>query len=230
LVEALLLFLAFFLPGFVGQASIAAAGPVSSLALWQTVIAGVPQILLMAYVVGARGPASSPRWGLVRFEPRDALRVAVLVAACFAVVMAFAALITLLPQEWSRSVTSGYRWGLRGPAQLPLALLVGLTAGYREELYFRAYLLKRMEEMGVDVPVSVVVSTALFCTGHLYEGVLGVTVALALGVVLAASYLKRRSLHVIAIAHALYNTLVLAVGLLAPRALPVGSAFRIFWS
>jgi uncharacterized protein len=226
-VEALLLFLAFFLPGFVGQAGLASTGPVSTLGLVESILAGVPQFLLMAYVAGVTGPTSSPRWGLVRFEPRDILRVALLVGACFVVIGALVAAMGALPEDWTKTLVSGYRWGLQGPEQIPLALLFGLTAGYREEFFFRAYLLGRLEELGSGISAAVIVSTALFCMGHVYEGPLGIIVALTLGLVLAVAYTRRRSLHVVALAHGLYNTIVLLIGLFAPRALPVGTGFRM---
>ncbi len=225
--EALLLFLAFFLPGFVAQAAMRSAGAVTTLGLLQSVVAGVPQFLLMASIAGARGPWSSPRWGLVPFGARDGLVTALLVLACFALAVPFFALVTSLPPHWTKGFVSGYRWGLQGPSQIPVALLFSLTAGYREEFYFRAYLLQRMEEMGAGNAAAIALSTGLFCIGHVYEGPLGVFVAAVLGLVFALAYKKRKNLHIIAIAHGLYNTLVLSLSLVAARSLPVGAAFRI---
>ena len=87
--------------------------------------------------------------GMRPLETRDALRLALLVIACFAIIAPFAALAVVLPREWSTALTSGYRWGLQGFVQLPLALLFCLTAGYREELFFRAYLIGRMQELAL---------------------------------------------------------------------------------
>ena len=61
----------------------------------------------------------------------------------------------------TRSLTRGYRWGLQSAAQIPLAILFGITAGYREEFFFRSYLLGRLEELGVG-SLAVAASTALF--------------------------------------------------------------------
>ncbi len=71
-------------------------------------------------------------------------------------------------------------------------------------------------------------STALFCVGHIYEGVMGVVVAASLGVLFALVYLRLKNLHVIAFAHGLYNTLVLLLGLVLPRALPQAFQGHIF--
>jgi membrane protease YdiL (CAAX protease family) len=233
LTEILLFFAAFFLPGYAAQGIAAPVGPTTNALMIQSTLAGIPQFLLMAWVVVARAPASGEesawrRWGLVPLEPRDAVRTALLLLACFAVVAPFIALMVALPRELSQNLGRGYRWGLQSVSQLPLAFLFGLTAGYREEFFFRSYLLGRLDELGVPVVAAVAVSTIVFCLGHLYEGLLAVAVTAALGVLLSAAWLRRRSLHVVAIAHGTYNALVLCLGLVLPRALPDASFLRIF--
>jgi uncharacterized protein len=230
LVEALLIFLAFFLPGFIAQASVKPEGVLSTFALVQSIAVGVPQFLLMAFIAGATGPSSSPTWGFTGLGASDIVRILLLVVICFAVVAPFFLAVSVLPASWSRSLSLGYRWGLQGAAQLPLALAFSLTAGYREEFFFRAYLLRRLDDVAVPRGAAVALSTGLFCIGHVYEGPLGVAIAAVLGIVFAISYIRRTNLHVIAIAHGLYNTVVLCLSLLAPRALPGGTVFRIFWS
>ena len=133
-----------------------------------------------------------------------------------------------LPPDAAHSLTRGYRWGLQRAAQVPLALLFGLTAGYREEFFFRSYMLGRLEELGMQVPAAVALSTAVFAMGHVYEGLLAIMITAGLGILLSVSWLRRRSLHVVAIAHGLYNTAVLCIGLLVPHALPEASIMHIF--
>ena len=86
-----------------------------------------------------------------------------------------------------------------------------------------------MDEMGVPVPYAVAASTALFSAGHVYEGALAVAVTAALGVLLSAAWLRRRSLHVVAIAHGAYNTLVLCLGLVIQHTLPEAAGMHIFF-
>jgi membrane protease YdiL (CAAX protease family) len=230
LAELLLIFAAFFLPGYAAQGFVTARGPATSGIMLQAIVTGIPQFLLMAYVAIAAGAVAPARWGFVRFEPRDALRTAVVLLGCFAVITPFIAIVLALPAEMSRTVSQGYRWGLQSAAQIPLALLFGLTAGYREEFFFRAYFLGRMDELGISIPLAVAASTILFCVGHLYEGILAVAVTAALGLLLSAAWLRRRSLHVVAIAHGAYNTLVLCLSLVIPHALPEAAAVHIFFS
>ena len=228
LTEMLLLFAAFFLPGYAAQGFFSGSGPSMDLLMAQSIIAGVPQFLLMAYVAITAGPTAPGRWGFVRFEPRDALRTAALLLGCFAAVTPFMVLVISLPSDAAHSLTQGYRWGLQKASQIPLALLFGITAGYREEFFFRSYMLGRLEELGLQVPVAVAVSTAVFAIGHVYEGLLAVLITASLGVLLSFSWLRRRSLHVVAIAHGLYNTVVLCLGLVLPHALPEAAGVHIF--
>lgn len=225
IVEMLLFFLSFFLPGYLAQSGITQGGALSSSAMLQAILASIPQFLLMVYVVlGAGGAAEDKgRWGLVPLQPRDALRIALLVIGCFAVLVPFAWLTLLLPPSWSRFVSRGFRWSLQGAAQIPLAVVFGIATGYREEFYFRSYLLQRLHELGLPTTAAVAISTALFSLGHLYEGLFGFALAAVLGVLFSAVYLERRSLHLIALGHGLYNAIVLSVSLLVPSALPGGS-------
>ena len=227
LTEMLLLFAAFFLPGYAAQGFMAGAAPSMNPLMVQSILTGIPQFLLMAYVATGAGADGPARWGFLRFEPRDALRTGMLLLGCFAVVAPFVALVVILPTDVARSLTGGYRWSLQGASQIPLALLFGITAGYKEEFFFRSYLLSRLEELGIQVPLAVAASTVLFSVGHVYEGPLAVAITAGLGLLLSVSWLRRRSLHVVAIAHGLYNTAVLCLGLILPHALPETAAVHI---
>jgi membrane protease YdiL (CAAX protease family) len=226
--EMALFFCAFFLPGYLSQGLVSAPNGPTTILMIQSVITSIPQFLLMIFVVVTLGHTPPARWGLKPLQPRDALRTAILVLGCFAVVTPFIALLLSLPPQMMRRLSAGYRWGLESPAQIPLALLFGLAAGYREEFFFRSYLLGRTDELGIPAALGVAVSTALFCLGHLYEGPLAVAVTAALGVLLAAAWLRCRNLHVVAIAHGAYNALVLCLGLLLPHTLPDAAGVHIF--
>jgi membrane protease YdiL (CAAX protease family) len=228
LLEMLLFFLAFFLPGYLAQAQGGSPSPLSTLMMLQVIVASLPQFLLMAYVATSVGPSPPGRWGLVPFTARDALRTTVLLLACFAVVAPFVALVLALPPAWSKPLTRGYRWGLQSYAQVPLAVLFGLAAGYREEFYFRSYLLGRLGQAGLPVPLAAIISTVLFSLGHLYEGVLGIAITTVLGAVLCVAYIRRPNLHVVAIAHGMYNAIVLCLSIPLSRALPAAFTLRIF--
>jgi len=79
---------------------------------------------------------------------------------------------------------------------------------YLEEACFRAYLLSRLERLGIGRGRAVAIAVAMFAVCHLYEGVWGVVNAAAAGVFLSLVFLRARSLHATAWAHAAYNIFV----------------------
>jgi membrane protease YdiL (CAAX protease family) len=83
-----------------------------------------------------------------------------------------------------------------------------LSTAYLEESFFRFYLLSKQKEMGIGPHRAILVSTLLFASCHIYEGPWGILNAVLSGIVLAFIFLRYRSLHGIALAHALYNILV----------------------
>ncbi len=215
--EAVLLFLVLFLPGYLAQPVGTSAAQVDTVrAMLESVILGVPQVLLILHLLrlqtGGAARALRPLPAAASRRPVDAAARLVGALALAAPLVAAMALVPALRDLGS----TGYRWNLRTAWELPLALAFGLTAGYREELYFRAYLLGRFEQTGIPRAAGVAVSTALFALGHLYEGILGVALALVMGLYFSLVYLRSRSLHVPAVAHGLFNTALLALGLFVP--------------
>jgi len=87
-----------------------------------------------------------------------------------------------------------------------------ISTAYLEESFFRFYLLSKRKEMGLGPHRAVLVSVLLFSLCHIYEGPWGFLNAALSGVVLAYIFLRFRSLHGIAFAHALYNVLVYVMG------------------
>jgi membrane protease YdiL (CAAX protease family) len=123
-----------------------------------------------------------------------------------------------------RRLAGGYRWHLQDARLLPLAAAFSLLTGYREELFFRAYLLTRLRQSGLPAAAAVAASGLLFASGHAYQGLAGLAVALALGLYFAVAFTRLGNLHRVAWAHALYNLTVLAATLLGDR-LPLPGAW-----
>ena len=80
-----------------------------------------------------------------------------------------------------------------------------LFSAYLEESYFRFYLLSKKDELRLTVPFALVISSLLFGICHIYEGHWGFLNAFLAGLLLGGIFLKYRTIHGIAIAHALYN-------------------------
>jgi uncharacterized protein len=222
LLEMALCFLTFFLPGYLSQGVEPLMGPVTTSIMLQTIALGVPQFLLMVYIASLSQETPLAGWGFLQFRAADSLRVVLVLMGCFVIFTPFALLVSSLPSRVARYLSSGFRWRLASSSQIPLAVVFGLVAGYREEFFFRSYMLRRLEQLGFPVPLSVAASTLLFCAGHFYQGPLGLATSAALGVLFASVYLRRHSLHVIAIAHGLYNASVLCLSLL--RISPLSSS------
>jgi membrane protease YdiL (CAAX protease family) len=87
-----------------------------------------------------------------------------------------------------------------------------IGSAYLEESFFRFYLLSKKEEMGLGPYGATLVSTLLFSMCHMYEGPWGFLNSALSGIVLAFLFLRFRSLHGIAAAHALYNILAYVLG------------------
>ena len=222
LLEMALCFFTFFLPGYLSQGMEPSSGPVSTSIMLQSIVLGIPQFLLMVYIASLSRETPLAGWGFSEFRAADSLRVALVLIGCFVIFTPFAVLVLSLPSDVARYLSSGFRWRLASASQIPLAVVFGLAAGYREEFFFRSYMLRRLEQMGSPLPLSVAASTLLFSAGHYYQGPLGLATSAALGVLFASVYVRRRSLHVIAIAHGLYNASVLCLSLL--RVSPLSSS------
>jgi membrane protease YdiL (CAAX protease family) len=110
--------------------------------------------------------------------------------------------------------TAALRQSLSPKTVIAWAVLVisCFSSAYLEESYFRFYLFSKKEEMGLGPHRAVLVSTLLFSICHIYEGPWGFLNAALSGVVLAYIFLRFRSLHSVAIAHALYNILAYVLG------------------
>jgi membrane protease YdiL (CAAX protease family) len=87
-------------------------------------------------------------------------------------------------------------------------VIVCFATGYLEETYFRAYLFVRLSEAGLDEMKCIVVSVVLFSLCHIYEGFWGVFNAAVAALILSVAFLRRKSVHGPAWAHAAYNALV----------------------
>jgi membrane protease YdiL (CAAX protease family) len=167
----------------------------------------VPQTLLVVYVAQLRTPGVAARLGWRRPRWSEALSGLLAIVVLFGV-LAVVSLVTFLVAG-TTSLEPVVKWQFTRMALLPLVAVSSVAVGYREEIFYRAYLIVRGEEAGVNPLVIVGTSSVVFAAGHLYQGIPGFVVALVVGVVFSWVFYYRRSLHGIAIAHGIYNTAVL---------------------
>ena len=174
-------------------------------------LAALQSGVLVLVMVRDRGRARF-RW---RPHLRDAVEAGVITAGLMAALALASLLAGALPDPLRESLLRGYRWELQGVAQVPLALGFVLISAYREELYFRAYLLTVLEEVATPPWLAVLTSALLFGLGHLYQGWLATVTGLLIGAAFALLYRHRPSVHRLAWAHAAFNLAVLTGTLFA---------------
>jgi len=88
------------------------------------------------------------------------------------------------------------------------AVSVALTAFF-EESFYRCYTLTRLKDFGVPVALAALTSSVIFALAHAYQGPLALALALFFGLFLSALWFRYRSLWTCALAHGLYNLVVL---------------------
>jgi membrane protease YdiL (CAAX protease family) len=209
--EMLLLFLAFYLPGFFVRNP--PFLPLTSFML-QFLLLAVPQTLLIVYIIALRGNPPLDEFGISRIGTADLIHGLALSLGLLGLFSVLSLLLTLLPENLRRIATEGYRWQSPSPAQLPLVLLFSLATGYREEIFFRSYLITRLSSLGLATPLVVASSCLLFSLGHIYQGPAAVFFTLVQGLAFALIFLRKRSIHSLALAHGLYNFAVFFLGTL----------------
>ncbi len=207
--EFALLFSVMFLPGMLTQAGVVDPSSWDGVYYHLTLLAiAIPQILLVVYVTELRTPGFARRLGWHAPRLADVVTLAMAVALLFGALTILTVVGSLMPEHsalWEPAV----KWSFTRNELLPLVVLASIAVGYREEIFYRAYMFARGEEINLHPAVVVGGSSVLFAVGHLYQGWVGFIVALVIGATFGAVFAWRRSLHGIAIAHGLYNTLVL---------------------
>ncbi len=227
--EITLFFFAFYFPGFIW------GNPHKDLQDFTTYVlqfesVAIPEIFLMIYVLYIQQTFTLNRetqdiettnistnlesFGIVRFKVQYLLKGFISTLGIFILLFPIGFIISTILHSHNEILTEGYRWKLKNPSQLIFALVFSVTIGYREELFFRSYLLTRFKNIGVSFPIAVISSTLLFATGHIYEGYMGFVVALTIGFYLTYIFTKFNNLHINALAHGLYNFTVLFLTIL----------------
>lgn len=77
--------------------------------------------------------------------------------------------------------------------------------GFAEELVMRGYFIGRLEFLLGSAPKSVLFSSIVFCSYHIYQGALGTFYVFIFGIIFGILYCKYRRIWPLAIAHSLQN-------------------------
>ncbi len=85
-----------------------------------------------------------------------------------------------------------------------LCLVFCVLSGFAQELVMRGYLLARLERLLRSTTAAVLVTTALFASYHIYQGIPAVVACAALGFVYAVSFCMTRRIWPLCLAHAFH--------------------------
>jgi len=209
--EPLLVTLAVIAPGVVPGG---AGGVPPDAADW--LIAGAvqsfSQFALLFVIIGASGRLRE--YGAGRPRAADLLKAAPLFASMLVLSRIAAASVGALAGS-AGTATGGAAAipslaGAKLAAVVPLAALFSVAVAYREELFYRLYVIGSLRERGAGKAAAILVSTALFAAGHAYQGAPGVLSSLLVGAAMAVAATRGFGLHALAAAHAAYDFCVLS--------------------
>ncbi len=108
---------------------------------------------------------------------------------------------------------------------IPLYLAVSLITGYREELFFRSYLINFFEKTAnnqnmlnhdrINKMALVMVISLMFSICHIAQGIGGIIISFLNSLLLCFIFFKHKNIHINALSHALYNFFVLLASIFA---------------
>lgn len=204
--ELILVFATFFLPGFLLQGQQGSGSAFSDpMYLTSVLLQALPQSILLIYIVQIGEKGNLENFGFRRLRWGDLPRGVLVCVATFVVVIPMQA---LLPSGSERTASLSFS----NPALLVLVLATTMAAAYREEVFFRAYAVTRLQQMGTGPVVAIATTSIVFGAGHLYQGIAGLAISASIGLLMAAVFVRTRSLHALGIGHGLYNFIVLLAG------------------
>jgi uncharacterized protein len=161
------------------------------------------QALFLFIIIGLTGPL--PEFGLRRPRLSDLAHALFLLGALLALGLTIS---RLWPE--SGSGLGGLYADRESPVMTAsLIALFSIAVGYREELFYRAYIIHSLSARGASPSAAILLSSILFAAGHAYQGAAGMASSALLGLALALAYVKGVRLHALAWAHAGYNALIL---------------------
>ena len=195
-------------------ASLVQSVPVEGLALAVRGVLIIPLMTIAVWLALRVVGVSLPEIGLVTTHWRPDLLIGIAAGVGWALLQFLVIIPVTGGAERSDVIASraliGESWmGVAG------ALVVGLAAGYNEELFFRGHIITTLRHaLGNSkwaVGIAVFVSAFLFGITHTYQGWVGVLDTGTLALIMAALYLWRGRLIAPMVAHAVFDVLAITI-------------------
>jgi hypothetical protein len=136
-----------------------------------------------------------------RWRSWRSLSVDVFIAIPFWIVWELTAWLVLLAVKRIPTPTAAYQ-PPSGFAEIPLWILLSVSAGICEEIVFRGYLQQQFQSATRSAAAAVILQGVVFGLTHTYQGWRHVIVIVALGILYGALVAWRRNLRASMIAHA----------------------------
>jgi len=98
-------------------------------------------------------------------------------------------------------------------ASLLLYLVMALSSvaiGYAEELFFRIFAPRLLETAGLSALIALLISALIFGLSHASQGFFGIIVSTLIALLFSFFRLRGKSLHALALGHAVYDFAILA--------------------
>jgi membrane protease YdiL (CAAX protease family) len=203
LAEPLIIFLVLYFPGLYSSLINLSwnINPILSFnahqELFRIIAHNIPALCLIWYFL-RKEPLRSVL-GEIKLRKKDFFE-AVKVAAGLIVTAAMVSLIIYFISQ-----TEGEGIQIAGMIPWLIIAISCISTGYMEESYFRVYLLNHLSLSGIPQNKAMIASCVLFAFCHIYQGPIGLLSSLFAGLFLSFMYIKRRSIHGIALGHGLYN-------------------------
>lgn len=209
--EPIILFMVFFLPGFLSQSQVVDGTVFNS--VWFNMIyliTVIPQILLVLYLIEKKPAEQIHLYGITKIEHKDLLYGLLYFAGIMIIIMGTGIISYLISSLGYNKSTEIPLWQFDNIILIPLIFITCMVTGYSEELFFRSYLISEFHSPGKEKYV-IFGTSLIFALGHVYQGLAGFLGTFAIGIFLASIFIKKRKIHTIAIAHGLYNFTVLMI-------------------
>ena len=187
IIESLLILLSFFSINLFGGST---EGFLNTKDIVSYIIVSIPHTFLIVYIIWIKriennkysdikdeNPKSKINplkyYGFKSFKYMDIIFTIILYCILFVVSSTFVYFIQLLPDNNFNNAAELSKIFV----PIPLLLLFSLATGYKEEIFFRSYLLTVFTNAGVKFSTIALISTCLFALLHSYGGIVGVLIA-----------------------------------------------------
>ncbi|AAX17915.1 MULTISPECIES: CPBP family intramembrane glutamic endopeptidase [Borrelia] len=134
-----------------------------------------------------------------------------LLICIFLLLIIFCFILYCLPESvrvWVEVGNSGFMWNIGSKQSLYLMVITSLFTGGVEELFYRAFIITKLKQIGITSLIAALLSSFIFAYGHFYYGFVGFLFALIFGGILSYIYLIHKNIYYSIFVHSFYNIFV----------------------